>query len=77
MRTRHPARQGGYNLLELMVTLVIASMVLGIGIAGAILTTYAAVDAANSIFLAIPAGFLTAAVMALGAGVAAAARGRA
>jgi len=32
MRTRHPARQGGYNLLELMVTLVIASMVLGIGI---------------------------------------------
>lgn len=52
-------------------------MVLGIGIAGAILTTYAAVDATDSIFLAIPAGFLTAAVMALGAGVAAAARGRA
>lgn len=52
-------------------------MVLGIGIAGAILTTYAAVDATHSIFLAIPAGFLTAAAMALGAGVAAAARGRA
>lgn len=52
-------------------------MVLGIGIAGAILTTYAAADATNSIFLAIPAGFLTAAGMALGAGVAAAARGRA
>jgi len=32
MPTRHPGRQRGYNLLELMITLTVAGVVLGIGI---------------------------------------------
>lgn len=49
-------------------------MVLGIGVGGAILTTFAAHDAALGIFSAAPIGFLVAAGAALAAGVSAALR---
>lgn len=51
-------------------------MVLGIGIGGAILTTYAATNGDHGVFLAIQTGLLVASGAALGAGLSAALRGR-